>query len=148
MASVTEQYADTPGAREAIADTAGPGTDSWPTEVRARTGDPSTSHAAAQGPARASLRRRMVEVLRAFQSYGPQIHGGFYDDLLLAALSAEGVPGSPSGFRTARKDLERAGLIEAATDDEGRPILARSALGNDSQVYRLTDAGRSYVLPS
>jgi hypothetical protein len=59
------------------------------------------------------------------------------------AFNRYGFVGSPSGIRTARKDLERAGLLEPrmiGDVEETRP----TRLGNPAIVYVLTDAGAAF----
>lgn len=131
--------------REAQAQTAG-----WPTKARARRTDPQTSHGAAQA-ASGSLRRRMAEVLRVHQEedaidqkVGEPLADGLTDDELLSAFAVRQIPASPSGIRTARKDLERLGLIEALVSGSGLPVQRQTRLGNWAQVYVVTETGRTF----
>lgn len=122
--------------------------------AHARNSDPATSHGAAQ-VATHSLRRRMAEVLRVFQAQAFTARGlgdqaeGYTDDELVDRLARLDVKGSPSGFRTARKDLDRLGLVEplGATEDGMEYVTRPTRLGNDAVVYVLTEAGRDYPLP-
>ncbi len=122
-------------------------------QAYARNSDPATSHGAAQ-VATHSLRRRMAEVLRAFQAQDATERlieadrRGMTDDELVDRLARLDVKGSPSGFRTARKDLDRLGLLEPLSDDGGIEFVTRpTRLGNDAIVYVLTEAGRAHTLP-
>lgn len=100
------------------------------------------------------LRARMVQALQAFRRQDdPSRTGllvGMTDEELVASVqdsvrwsSYGNVPKlpSPSGIRTARKDLERAGLVEKAE------ALRPTALGNQAFVFVLTQAGRDFELP-
>ena len=117
--------------------------------AHARTEDPQTSHAAA---ATVDLTRRQVQVLDAYQvRYAYHASRGFTDEEMVAdvqnAARAAGqtkLP-SPSGLRTARKALERVGLVEAVRDNAG-PLYRETTLGNVAQVYNLTEAGRRFRL--
>ena len=118
--------------------------------AHARTEDPQTSHDAA---ASVDLTRRQVQVLDAFQvRYAYDPGRGFTDEELVqdvqnAARSAglSKIP-SPSGLRTARKALVRAGLVEVRLDHDA-PAYRQTSLGNDAQVFVLTGAGRAFVIP-
>lgn len=108
------------------------------------------------------LRKRMVEVLRTFRRKdtvfrdtsgfcnwgGAPIREGFTDEELVPQVHQDALSKnvdaklpSPSGIRTARKDLERAGLVEKAG------TLRPTSLGNQAYVFRLTQAGRDFELP-
>lgn len=118
--------------------------------AHARTGDPQTSHDAA---ATVDLTRRQVQVLDAFQvRYAYHQDRGFTDEEMVADVTNAArhagqtkLP-SPSGLRTARKALQRAGLVEAVHDHAG-PLYRETTLGNVAQVFNLTEAGRAFVLP-
>jgi hypothetical protein len=58
-----------------------------------------------------------------------------------ATAAASKLP-SPSGLRTARKALQRAGLVEP--NGSRRP----TTLGNEADVFVLTDAGRRFTIPA
>jgi hypothetical protein len=117
----------------------------------ARGSDPATSHEAAK-VATGSLRRRMADVLQTFQWRATECaktpddpFEGFTDEEMAMAFNRYGFVGSPSGIRTARKDLERAGLLEPrmiGDVEETRP----TRLGNPAVVYVLTDAGAAFDL--
>lgn len=102
------------------------------TQARARTGDPSTSHAAAASIT--DLRPSQREVLAAFQARF-EWGGGWTDEALVAHLEEQGSKTSPSRIRTARKELQRGDLLQVtgrATTRRGRPC----------DIYDLTEAGR------
>lgn len=128
----------------------------------ARNTDPATSHEAAK-VATGSLRRRMIEVLAAYQDHAtfcrgmveagsPHDRPGFTDEELVDHVTETqrfqpGKKASPSGIRTARKDLCRAGLLEPKMlegfdVEDTRP----TRLGNPAIVYALTDAGAALDL--
>lgn len=117
--------------------------------AEARRSDPATSHEAAK-VATGSLRRRMADVLQTFQWAATEAAKtpatpflGMTDEELARSFAAYGFKGSPSGVRTARKDLCRAGLLEPrmiGTVEDTRP----TALGNPAIVYVLTDAGAAF----
>jgi len=115
--------------------------------AHARTSDPTTSHLAA---AQVNLTRRQVQVIDAFQvRYAYDAGRGFTDEEMVADVqNAERTAGStklpsPSGLRTARKALERVGLVEAVRDDAG-PLYRETSLGNVAQVFNLTEDGRRF----
>lgn len=119
--------------------------------AHARTSDPATSHAAAKT---VDLTRRQIQVLDAFQvRYAYDPGRGFTDEELVRdvqnAARAAGVTKipSPSGLRTARKALQRAGLVEEKVEYDVL-VYRRTELGNDAQVFVLTEDGRAFVIPS
>jgi hypothetical protein len=74
----------------------------------ARTGDPSTSHAAAASLTADVLRRSQADVLAVLREIGPSTDTELVDAYIARAL-AEKVSGqSESGVRTRRKELVRA----------------------------------------
>lgn len=119
--------------------------------AEARLTDPATSHEAAKAATR-SLRRRMADVLQAFQwqatEYAkvPEECPGLTDDELLQAFDRYHLTGSPSGIRTARKDLERAGFVQPRYEGSDTPdlVLRPTRLGNPAIVYDLTEAGADF----
>lgn len=81
----------------------------------ARTGDPWTSHAAANTVDH--VRESQAAILTVLRRYGPMT-----DELIAAALEQNGVLMSPSGARTRRRELVDLGLVI----DTGRTSLTRS----------------------
>lgn len=119
-------------------------------QAQARASDPVTSHEAAKVATR-SLRRRMADVLQTFQweatktAKSPGAVEGLTDEDLQRCFTNYTFKGSPSGVRTARKDLCREGLLEPkmlGEIEDTRP----TALGNPAIVYVLTDAGAAFDL--
>ncbi len=119
--------------------------------AHARLTDPETSHVAAE-VATVTLRRRMADVLRVFQLQAVEFvktdreDPGYTDDELLRRMLALDLPGSPSGWRTARKDLVRTGLLAPkmlGEIEDTRP----TRLGNPAIIYVLTEAGSEFALP-
>lgn len=112
-------------------------------EAHARRGDPRTSHDAAKT---VNLRKLQVNVLLLFRhedgTRKPGAVVGFTDeefvDLLLSMIGDTGP--SPSGLRTARSELTKAGLVEPTGTT--RPTKR----GRQAEVYRLSDAGRAFDL--
>lgn len=144
-----ETRTDVTAMKDAIAETARP---EFGGVAQARNSDPATSHGAA-AVATHSLRRRMTEVLRVFkaQDFTARAVGdeaeGYTDDELVRRLDRLDVKGSPSGFRTARKDLERLGLVWPRLTAEDEPWTRPTRLGNEAVVFILTEAGRAFILP-
>ena len=83
--------------------------------ANARTGDPWTSHAAAAQVTR--IRESQQAVLDVLRNDGPMT-----DDQIGTALAFYGVPMSPSGARTRRRELCDLYLVR----DSGRTALTRS----------------------
>lgn len=113
-------------------------------EAHARSSDPQTSHEAARS---VNLRKLQANVLRLFQHEARErrrtaVKEGFTDeefvDLLLSMIGDRGP--SPSGLRTARNALTKAGLIEPTGTT--RPTKR----GREAEVYRLSEAGRAFRL--
>lgn len=115
--------------------------------AQARASDPATSHEAAK-VATGSLRRRMRDVLDVFQLQATEYvktddeDPGYTDEELVRRMEALDRPGSPSGWRTARKDLVRVGLLEPKMLGDIEDTR-RTRRGNPAIIYRLTDAGAS-----
>ena len=86
------------------------------TQPLARSTDPTTSHDAAAS-ARAAAPTIRAAVLAALRSHGPMT-----DEELLHQLHRDGVRCSPSGARTRRAELVRAGQVE----DSGEVALTAS----------------------
>ena len=89
----------------------------------ARRSDPDTSHEAAKQLTTDGLRACAKAVLNVLRSHGPMI-----DEELVERVEPVG-PYSPSGIRSRRAELVRAGLVEAA----GTGVTAS---GRRSQVWR------------
>lgn len=98
-------------------------------EARARRGDPSTSHAAAETLTEDKLRANQEAVLRVLRDFGPMI-----DEQLIAAYqtNAYTLPAqSESGIRTRRRELADAGLVidtgEKRDNDAGNKSIVWKA---------------------
>lgn len=120
--------------------------------AHARSTDPATSHQAAK-EATLSLRRRMADVLQVFQwaatenrlDSAYQAPDGYTDEELVRKMEALDLAGSPSGWRTARKDLVRAGLLEPKMIGDIEDTR-RTRRGNPAIIFILTDAGADFDL--
>ena len=98
-------------------------------EAHARRDDPDTSHAAAASvTALTATRLAIIDVLA---TYGPAT-----DETI--ALHYDGPPASPSGLRTRRSELVRAGKVY----DTGRRQRLRS--GRHAVVWALDDDRRLF----
>lgn len=120
--------------------------------AHARSTDPSTSHLAAasvhptasQVSVLVFFRHHDDEALRWMDRTGGGLPlsflAGYTDEALADAMEAQDTPLSPSRIRTARKELQRAGLLEPT--GERRPTKR----GRLADVYDLTEAGRAFDL--
>lgn len=81
-----------------------------PRVVRARTGDPETSHAATAALTEDTLRASQAAVLRFIRTNGPMTDVALVEDY---PQHSEGYPRqSPSGLRSRRAELVTGGLVE------------------------------------
>lgn len=105
--------------------------------AHARTEDPQTSHLAA---ASVNLRGLQVRVLTWFQEKAGFFPHDATDEEMVEAIQADtlGTAPSPSGLRTARKALERKGLLVATEDRR------KTRRGQLADVWTLTRAGRKF----
>lgn len=114
--------------------------------ARARATDPDTSHAAA---ASIDVNKSQAAVLNLFQSqvtiarFTGDDAEGFTDEAMVGFMERRlSTPFSPSRLRTARRELCDLGLIEPSGDR--RPTKR----GRLADVYRLTERGLTFVVPS
>ncbi len=107
-----------------------------PTEARARATDPDTSHAAAKAIRPEQLRHSQEVVLRAFRIRGED---GATDEEAEKEVSALGIRCTPSGVRTRRCEIQRAGLVEYT--EEKRKLDT----GGHGRVHRITDLGHAFL---
>ena len=118
----------------------GPATSAAPTLLdlidatpAARATDPDTAVAAARKAQTTAAKNRLI-CLRAHAEAPNGLTG---DEL----AEATGLPYETIGPR--RPGLERAGLVEKAEHEDGRPMRRPNNDGNAVQVYRITEAGRA-----
>lgn len=105
-------------------------------EAHARSTDPTTSHLAAAGIV---TKPSQIAVLRVFRSAGEPM-ADF--ELEMIAIAVEGAGRfSPSRLRSARSELQAAGLVRSTGDRRPTPY------GRVADVHELTDAGRTIALP-
>lgn len=75
-------------------------------EPRARHTDPETSHEAARSVSEEISRTIRAHVLTLLRARGP-----LTDEDLVFEFGVNNLPGTPSGIRTRRKELQTAGLV-------------------------------------
>jgi len=101
----------------------------------ARNSDPITSFEAAKDASfKASAHR--IKALQALFDFGPMT------DFELA--DATGLQQNSIGKR--RKDCQDAGLVDVLTDEDGVKVKRPAPSGSNAFVWRLTQAGRDYVV--
>lgn len=99
--------------------------------ARARAGDPSTSHEAAASVRESSSQSVRDEILRVLRAYGP-----LSDEQI--SYQVIGVKSSPSGLRTRRSELVKAGLVEM------HKSTGRTFAGRRCMVWRVVETGRLF----
>jgi len=101
----------------------------------ARNSDPITSFEAARDASfKASAHR--IKALQALFDFGPMT------DFELA--DATGLQQNSVGKR--RKDCQDAGLVDVLTDEDGVKVKRPAPSGSKALVWKLTQAGRDYVI--
>ena len=127
---MNEPVMDPIEAAEAVADS---GIMNNPAPAIARMSDPATSHQAANLIRAESMRKAYKQIIRTLGMTGPQA------DFEIVQAQPVGMQ-SESGWRTRRKELERAGYIVAGE------YKKRNTRGLWTQVWCLTDTGKALFM--